>query len=413
MHAEILNVTERAVFDNAIVNADKHTHQPYSNSTYKNNDVIRIPIENEDVYTLPWDSIIYIEGRLLKKDKTVSTTAKLINNGVMHLFDEIRYEIGGKVIDRVRNPGMTTTMKGYISYNSNESLRLQNAGWLPPKISDQNVILNDVSVTNKDGYFNVCIPLRMVMGFAEDFRKILLNVKQELILIRSSTDTNAIMNTVRNEDVSLVLDQVSWKIPHISVADAERLKLLRYLQKSVTMEIAFRSWELHEYPLLNKSQTHTWAIKAVSQLEKPRFIIFGFQTDRNNDETKNKSVFDHCNLQDIKLHLGSTMYPYDNLHVDFKKNRFAILYEMYAQFQHSYYGSVSEPLFTPEQFSNIAPLVVIDCSHQNESVKTGAIDVRLEFSTTENIPDNTAAYCLILHDRIIRYNPTTNIVQQV
>lgn len=414
MHTEILNVTERAVFDSAIVNADKHTHQPYANSTYKNNDVIRIPIENEDVYTLPWDSIIYIEGRLLKKDKTPSASAKLINNGVMHLFEEIRYEIGGKVIDRVRNPGITTTMKGYISYNSNESRRLQNAGWLPPKLSDQsNAVLNDVSITNKDGYFNVCIPLRMVMGFGEDFRKILLNVKQELILIRSSTDTNAIINTTKDEDASLILDQISWKIPHISVADAERLKLLRYLQKSMTMEIAFRSWELHEYPLLNKSQSHMWAIKAVSQLEKPRFIILGFQTSRNNDETKNKSVFDHCNLRDVKLHLGSTMYPYDNLHVDFKKNRFAILYEMYAQFQHSYYGSVSEPLFTPEEFLNIAPLIVIDCSHQNETVKTGAIDVRLEFETTENIPDKTAAYCLILHDRIVRYNPTTNIVHQV
>lgn len=413
MLPEILNVTERAVFDNAIVNADKHTHQPYANSTFKNNDVIRIPIENEDVYTLPWDSVIYIEGRLLKADGTVSATAKFVNNGVLHLFDEIRYEIGGKVIDRVRNPGIATTLKSYVSYNLNESLRLQNAGWLPPKLNNETVQLHPVSITNKDGYFNVCIPLRMVLGFGEDFRKILLNVKQELVLIRSSIDRNAIFTSVNDENVSVAFDQVSWKIPHVSVADAERLKLLRYLQKNLTMEIAFRSWELHEYPLLNKSRSHTWAIKAASQLEKPRFLIFGFQTDKNNDVSKNKSLFDHCNLTNIKLHLGSTMYPYDNLHLDFKKKRFAILYEMYSQFQQSYYGGSSEPLFTPEEFYHIAPLTVIDCSHQNETVKTGAVDIRLEFETDSNVPDNTAAYCLILHDRMIRYNPATNIIQQV
>lgn len=414
MFPEILNVTERAVFDTAIVNADKHTHQPYANSTFKNNDVIRIPIENEDVYTLPWDSVIYIEGRLLKKDGTASATAKFINNGVMHLFDEIRYEIGGKIIDRVRNPGIATTLKGYVSYNCNESRRLENAGWIPPKLgNDSKPTLGNASITDKDGNFNVCIPLRMIMGFGEDFRKIVLNVKQEVVLIRSSVDSNAVITTADNEEISVKLDQVSWKIPHVSVADTERLKLLRYLDKNMTMEIAFHSWELHEYPMLNKSHSHTWAVKTASQLEKPRFIIFGLQTDKNNKMKQNKSFFDHCKLTNLKVHLGSTMYPYDNLNLDFGKKRVAMLYEMFVHFQQSFYGGVSEPLFSPEEFYTIAPLAVIDCSYQNETVKTGAVDIRLEFETQENVPDNTAAYCLIIHDRIIRYNPTTNIVQEI
>ena len=29
---------------------------------------------------------------------------------------------------------------------------------------------------------------------------------------------------------------------------------------------------------------------------KPRFIIVGFQTDKDGDETKNPSTFDHVNL---------------------------------------------------------------------------------------------------------------------
>lgn len=196
MSANILNVGERALFDNSIVNAEKHTHQPYASTTLNNNDEIRIPIQQQDVYTLPWNSLLYIEGQLLEtKNNKVPTTAKLINNGISFLFDEIRYEIGGVVIDRVRNPGITSTMKSYVSYNTNESLRLQNAAWSPLEN------ISSTLVNTANGHFNVCIPLRMLLGFAEDFRKIILNLRQELVLIRSNSDINAIYNETAGEEI--------------------------------------------------------------------------------------------------------------------------------------------------------------------------------------------------------------------
>jgi len=46
---------------------------------------------------------------------------------------------------------------------------------------------------------------------------------------------------------------------------------------------------------------------------------------------------------------------------------------------------------------------VIDCSRQNESVKSATVDVRIEFDCKENMPANIIAYCLIIHDRVIEY----------
>jgi len=89
---------------------------------------------------------------------------------------------------------------------------------------------------------------------------------------------------------------------------------------------------------------------------------------------------------------------------------------MYAQFQHIYYNRdyILSPLLDRKQFITYAPLIVIDCSKQNESLKQAAVDVRLEFETKNNIPEGTAAYCLILHDRIIKYNPISgNVVKLV
>lgn len=399
MNSNILNVLEKPVFNNAIVNCEKHTHGSHEANNLNNNDEIRLPINQQDVYTAVCFSSLYMRGQLLKDDETVSRTAFFDKMGLLSLFDEIRYEMNGITIDRCRNPGVTALMKGYVSFSQNDSIRLENAGWTDENFVDEN------------GYFDVCIPLKICLGFAEDFQKIILNIRQELVLVRGNSDVNAIINPVDNETIKVKLHSVQWRVPHVSVADEERLDLLKNLKNNIELPIPFRSWELHEYPLLPESQTHTWNIKTSSQLEKPRYIVFGFQTGRKNKAAKRMSEFDHCELTNFKLFLNSDSYPYDNLNINFKKNFYATLYEMYSQFQQSYYQKENEPLLSPIKYKSTAPLVVIDCSCQNEVLKSGGVDIRLEFNTNSNIPKDTAAYCLIIHDRVVYYNPLTSIVR--
>ena len=54
-------------------------------------------------------------------------------------------------------------------------------------------------------------------------------------------------------------------------------------------------------------------------------------------------------------------YPYGNLDLDVNHNQFAMLYDMYANFQNSYYGKYSEPMLKMSQYLTYAPLIVIDC----------------------------------------------------
>ncbi|KAJ8910637.1 hypothetical protein NQ315_012942 [Exocentrus adspersus] len=401
---DILNVNAGIYFDDAVTSAEKHTHQAYASTSLNNNDEIRIPIQQQDLYTLPNESSLYIEGKLLKTDNTPSRTAKFVNNGVMLLFDEIRYEIGGYVIDRIRNPGLTSIIKGYVSFNKNAAQFLQNSGWFLNNNEQSNIV-------DDNGNFNVVIDLSTIFGFCEDYRKIILNMRQELVLIRSNSDTNAIINSTENESVKVVLNKILWKMPHISVSDVERLKLVGYVARNVELEAAFRGWELHEYPLLQETQRHTWNIKTATQLEKPRFVIVGFHTDRKNKSNRNFSHFDHCNLINMKLYLNSEMFPYDNLNINFENNQIATLYDMYAKFQRSYYEKENEPIFTPSEFKKFTPLVVIDCSHQNESLKSGSVEIRLEFETNKDISPNTSCYALIIHDRLVKYNPLTSSVR--
>ena len=146
-------------------------------------------------------------------------------------------------------------------------------------------------------------------------------------------------------------------------------------------------------------------VKTFNQLEKPRIVILGFQTFRKGVREANASRFDHCNIRNVKLFLNPQHYPYGNLNLDINRNQYALLYDMYVNFQASYFKKNPELLLNKTDFINHIPLIVIDCSKQNESIKSAPVDVRLEFEAHDNFPTKISIYCLILHDRIVQYNP--------
>jgi hypothetical protein len=86
---------------------------------------------------------------------------------------------------------------------------------------------------------------------------------------------------------------------------------------------------------------------------------------------------------------------------------------MYAKFSESFHGRPAENLIAKSTFKDKAPLIVIDCSKQNDMIKQGAVDVRLEIEFQNAVPEATSAYCIIVHDRLIEYKPISGMVQKL
>ena len=196
----------------------------------------------------------------------------------------------------------------------------------------------------------------------------------------------------------------------ISVSDVARVELLKILEKDPWIEMGFMNWELHEYPLLATTTSHTWTVKSSTKLETPRFILLAFQTGRKNDDDKNASKFDHCTISSMKLYLNGIQFPYDNIAADFSNNRYVRLYHMFSYFAQAYYNRDQGSVIPYDNFKTICPIVAIDCSNQNEVLKSGAVDVRIEWETKDDVAADTTAYCLILHDRVVRYRPLSSLV---
>ncbi|KAE9524029.1 hypothetical protein AGLY_015676 [Aphis glycines] len=225
----------------------------------------------------------------------------------------MKYEINGIQIQKLANPGITTKLKGYCSYNKTNITSHHNSGWD-----------NDNKNANKDfierGNFNGCINLKDLFGFCEDYKRILINYAPKL------------------KDVKINVTKILWRMSIIKVSDKEKIKLLKVVNNQKPLTCAFRSWELCEYPFLPQNTSRSWKVKISNKLEKPRYVIIGFQTGRKNSSNKTMSHFDHCKIKNLKVYLNSKVFPYEDFQSDFIRNKLATLYRAYVEFQKSYYG---------------------------------------------------------------------------
>lgn len=398
MANNILNIKDSIQHEDFITSQQLHTYTPYTTS-FDNNDEMRITIQSQDLFVLPSYSYLYIEFTVAVRDGVKEgEQATFAYNFTTQMFSEMRYELNGIEIDRNKMPGITSTMKCLIACKSEDDRSY--------------ALFNENSnKTVKAGTYRMLLPLRFLFGFCDDFRKVIMNCKHELILTRSRS--NDCIYKANADMLILTINKIHWKIPHVSLSDKAKLSMLKIISKNDSLYIPFRSWDLYEFPVLPTTNRHTWSVKTMSQVKKPRYVIFAFQTDRRI-YAKDSSEFDHCSISNIKLYSNNERYPYDDLNLNISENHFHELFYMMQGIQKTYYNEVSSINPTVYDLTHFLsrPLFAFDCTRSDEAIKTGMVDVRLELEAKSNFPASTAVYCLIIHDNLIRYSPFSSIVHR-
>lgn len=395
--AHKVDVFKKPHYDDVIIKEDYHTYLPYTQNT-KNSDTIRIEIQSSDIITSTYDSFIKISGTYAPKE--AGKVFVISNNAACFLFDEIQLKLGStEIIDVCKQPGITSFIKGITTYTNNDKNGLSSIGWG----ENQQVFAN-----NK---FACCIPLRHIFGFCEDYRQMLVKMRQELILIRAKSDINCYQSD--ETDVEFVIDKISWEVPHLVLSDERNLELMEKLRTHSEITMAYRRWELHELPALPASNKTIWRVKNSSPHEKPIQILLCAQKNKMNVRNQHATRLTHANITNIKAHLNSSEYPYQRMNLNFDQNDYIIAFINYKRFQASYYGKSSNNcLLDYDAFKN-TPVFVIDCSNQPISLKESPIDIRIEIDSANNFEAGTKLYALILQECVMQYNPFTEIITHV
>ena len=116
----ILRITDPIPSDNSIDKYEDVAYEPVVGTNLNSSGQdIRLTIETQDIFTHPSESYLIIEGELKKNDNNRyadDDPIVLTNNGIMHLFKRIRYDLSGKEMETIINVGQATTMLGLLKY---------------------------------------------------------------------------------------------------------------------------------------------------------------------------------------------------------------------------------------------------------------------------------------------------------
>ena len=215
-----LELFQKVGIDDSIIKEEHHTYYPQTKS-FNNNDEIEFIINQQDAFVSMHDSCLFISGKYTETGTTGTCT--LTNNCGLYLFDSISYELNGKELERIRDPGLMATIKGFLCYSPDEIKALHVAGW----IKEGTDILETIDTSTKS--FTFRIPLSLIFGLFHDYKRVIRG-RHCFRLVRSRNDYNC-YKTDGDKRLTFQLDNVELKIQHVYPNDTIKLELMKRINK--------------------------------------------------------------------------------------------------------------------------------------------------------------------------------------
>ena len=355
--SSIFRITDPIPSDDSIDKYEDIEYEPVAGTNLNSSEGdIRLTIETQDIFTHPSESFLIIEGELKKHDNNRYGNDDLItltNNGIMHLFKRIRYDLSGQEIESLVHPGQATTMLDLLKYPDDFSKsKGLNQFWYKDTtataVDDNNgfkirrgYIIKD---PNQKGSFSFRIPLKHIFGFCGDYDKVVYGLKHNLTLTRND-DNDAIF---KNDAVDgggndivvngkVVLSKTSWFMPHVTPADKNKMELYKIIERKEKIPVGYRMIQCDSASIPQNSTSFSWRLSVKSSPEVPRFIIVGFQSGKSGNQKQNPSIFDNVNVGNIYVMLNSMRYPTTDYNISFLRQKFSRAYGDAVEFRSKFF----------------------------------------------------------------------------
>ena len=426
----ILRITDPILKDDSIDKYEDIAYEPVVGTNLNSSGQdIRLTIETQDIFTHPSESYLIIEGELRKEDNNRYANddpIALTNNGIMHLFKRIRYDLSGQEIESLIHPGQATTMLGLLKYPDDFSKsKGLNQLWYKDTtdtaVLDDNAgfkIRHDYIITNSNprGSFSFRIPLKHIFGFCEDYDKVVYGLKHNLTLTRND-DNDAIYrgaNAAAGGALAvskIELKNIFWFMPHVTPADKDKMELYKIIERKEKIPVGYRMIQCDSASIPERSTNFSWRLSVKSSPEVPRFIIVGFQVGKSGLQQQNPSIFNNINVSNIYAMLNSTRYPTADYNITFTGQKFSRVYGDAAEFRSKFFNMdelISSPNINPSDYRTLYPLFLFDVSKQSEKLKYSTTDIQIKIHFSLALAAVTQAYAVIISDRLINFQSDGN-----
>uniref|UniRef100_A0A1B6EXB8 Double jelly roll-like domain-containing protein n=1 Tax=Cuerna arida TaxID=1464854 RepID=A0A1B6EXB8_9HEMI len=339
----------------------------------------------------------YISGSLTKQDGQAylgTDNVKLIDNFVPFLFSKTEVRKHNKMIEEIENCGQLSTMKGTISYSKSD------------------VFSNSFESTFKFGQFEAVGDLaHFGLGFFENVNFPIYKGGFYISFIRAEDDDAILKITGNSVDGKITINEFFIRVPIIDYKTTSKIRLIDEITKSQNIMFNFLDWQCIEQKGISGTTYSLDITNIYRNISNPKFVIIGFQTDRQNNQEKDPSKFDSLNVKNIRVKLNGSYYPDELQNLNISGGLFRIMYQMYQDFKKVYYNNTNM-YYNPKEFLNNRPIFVIDTTRSlsNISASKNDIIVNIDF---QNAVTNSVCYVIVVSEKFLSYDVIKNDIREI
>ena len=228
-------------------------------------------------------------------------------------------------------------------------------------------------IAAKRGHMYMMIRMSDLFGFVNDLEKIIYGLGFKLILKRNNNDralfrVNANPGAVAN-DGKIEIRDISWCVPSIDPSNDNRIIVQKVLSKKNNVDCSNYERKTFHKNVPNATN-FMFDLGMESGMEKPQYIIVGFENNNVNEQTHDASTFDVMNVTECYCKIGSEFYPKDRMNISYGTNNYNEVFKEIVSFNKDYNGLPHniKPYINHRTFKSSYRIYVFDTRYQRDHI---------------------------------------------
>ena len=301
---------------------------------------INIILNREENHLNLRDSYLEIEfvvsddaGGVFANDANI----RLVNYGMMALFRSIKLETsGGRTMEYIDHCHPNLLMYKLLTSTGDE----YESGFVKNQGNRDSQLKGD-HIAAQRGHLYMMVKMSDLFGFINDLEKIIYGLGFKLLIKRNNNDralyrVNANPGAIVN-DGNIEIRDISWCLPSIDPSNDNRIIVQTGLSKKNNVDFSYYE-RMTFYKNVPNATNFLFDLGMESGMERPHYIIVGFEINNVNEQTHDASTFDVMNVSECYCKIGNEFSPEDRMNINYGTNNYNEAFKEIVSFNKDYNG---------------------------------------------------------------------------
>ena len=199
---------------------------------------------------------------------------------------------------------------------------------------------------------------------------------------------------------------MSWCVHSIDPSNDNKIIVQTGLSKKNNVDFSYYERKTF-YKNVPNATNFLFDLGMESGMERPQYIIVGFENNNVNEQTHDASTFDVMVVTECYCKIGSEFYPEDRMSINYGTNDYNEAFKEIFSFNKDYNGLPHniKPYINHRTFKSNYRIYVFDTRYQRDHI--GPQPIQLNFKFRAAVAD-VICHALVLTRKVISVNSDGN-----